>query len=320
MGDNLPVYIVRRLGVGLLVLLILSFAVFVLLYISPGNVIDALLGAAPRTPQTVAALRRQFHLDKPFLVQYWIWLKGALQLHLGQSDVTQANVAETLRQRLPISLFLGFYAYILTILLGVGAGVLAALKNSKSGGKVVVAGSIIALCAPAFVTGVFLLYLFAIVWKIFPIAGAGAGFTDRVWHLTLPAIALALPAAAFVLRHTRASVLGVLNQDYVTFARARGLGSNRILFAYALRNALIPVVTASGLMLAFLVTGAVLVETTFSVPGIGQLLVSSATVKDLPMLQGLTMVVAIIVILANLAADVLYALIDPRIRLGRRGG
>jgi peptide/nickel transport system permease protein len=314
----LAIFIVRRLIVGLMVLLILSFAVFVLLYISPGNVIDALLGAAPRTPQTVAVLRRQFHLDKPFLVQYWIWLKGALQLHLGQSDVTQANVAQTLRQRLPISLFLGLYAYLITLVLGVGGGVLAALKNSKSGGKVVVAGSIVALCAPAFVTGVFLLYLFSIVWKIFPIAGAGAGFTDRLWHLTLPAIALALPAAAFVLRHTRASVLGVLDQDYVTFARARGLGATRILYSYTLRNALIPVVTASGLMLAFLVTGAVLVETTFSVPGIGQLLVSSATVKDLPMLQGLTMVVAIVVILANLVADVLYALIDPRVRLGRR--
>jgi peptide/nickel transport system permease protein len=320
MRNDLLIYIVRRLLIGALVLLIMSFAVFVLLYISPGNVVDALLGAAPRTPQTVANLRQKFHLDKPFLVQYWIWLKGALQLHLGQSDVTQANVAATLGQRLPISLFLGFYAYVITILLGVSGGILAALKNSKSGGRLVVAGSIIALCAPAFVTGVFLLFLFAIEVKWFPIAGAGAGFGDRLWHLTLPAIALALPGAAFMLRHTRASVLGVLNQDYVTFARARGLSWRRILVTYSLRNALIPVVTASGLMLAFLVTGAVLVETTFSVPGIGQLLVSSATVKDLPMLQGLTMVVAIIVIVANLLADIAYALIDPRIRLGRQGG
>ncbi|HET7571256.1 MAG TPA: ABC transporter permease [Gaiellaceae bacterium] len=319
MRNDLLIYIVRRLFVGLLVLVILSFAVFVLLFISPGNVVDVLLGAAPRTPQTVANLRHQFHLDKPFLVQYWIWLRDAVQLHFGTSNVTQANVVTELQRRLPISMFLGFYAYLITLLLGIIPGVIAALKNTKNMGRLVVASSIVALCAPAFVTGVFLLFLFAVVWHLFPIAGAGdPAFVDRLWHLTLPALALALPAAAFVLRHTRASVLTVMNQDYVTFARARGLGWRRIVLTYTLRNALIPVVTASGLMLAFLITGAVLVETTFSVPGIGLLLVTSAQVKDLPMLQGLCVVVAIIVIVANLLADILYALIDPRIRLGRK--
>ena len=189
---------------------------------------------------------------------------------------------------------------------GVAVGVIAAMKSNRVAGKFVVAGSIFALCAPAFVTGVFLLYLFAIEWPLFPVAGAGSGFVDGLRHLTLPAIALALPASAFILRHTRASMLGVLNQDYVTFARARGLSSKRIMLTYSLCNVLIPVVTASGLMLAVLVTGAVLVEETFSLPGIGLLLVSSATAKDLPMLQGLTMVVAAIVILVNLLADVAY--------------
>jgi len=319
MRGDLLVFITRRLIVGLLVLFVLSFAVFVLLYISPGSVIDALLGTTPRTPQMVTFLKHRFHLDQPFLSQYWIWLKGAIQLHFGTSSITQGPVSEEINRRLPTSLFLGLYAYLLTIVLGVVPGVLAALKNNKAVGKLVVAGSIVALCAPAFVTGVFLLYLFAIVWPIFPVAGGGAGFVDELWHLTLPAVALGLPASAFILRHTRASVLGVLNQDYVTFARARGLGWGRIMLTYSLRNALIPVVTASGLMLAVLITGAVLVEETFSLPGIGQLLVSSATSKDLPMLQGLTMVVAAIVILANLLADVAYALIDPRIRLGKRG-
>jgi peptide/nickel transport system permease protein len=318
MRADLLLFIVRRLIVGALVLLVLSFAVFVLLYISPGSVIDALLGTTPRTPQMVHFLKHRFHLDQPFLTQYWIWLKGTIQLHFGTSSITQGPVSEEIKRRLPTSLLLGLYAYFLTLLLGVVPGFIAALKNNKATGKLVVAGSMVALCAPAFVTGVFLLYLFAIVWPIFPVAGAGAGFVDGLRHLTLPAIALALPASAFILRHTRASVLGVLNQDYVTFARARGLSSRRIMLTYSLRNALIPVVTASGLMLAVLITGAVLVEQTFSLPGIGQLLVSSATSKDLPMLQGLTMVVATIVILANLLADVAYALIDPRIRLRRR--
>lgn len=315
---DILIFIVRRLAIGAVVLVALSFAVFALLYASPGNVVNALLGELPRTPQTVAALRRQFHLDQPFFTQYWIWLKGALQLHFGRSSISEGPVVDQIKQRLPISLFLGLYAYLLTLLLGVVPGVVAAMRNSRAFGRVIVAGSIVGLVAPAFVTGVFLLYVFAIEWPLFPVSGAGSGFIDRLWHLTLPAIALALPSAAFVLRHTRASVLGVLNQDYVTFARARGLGWGRIMFAYALRNALIPVVTASGLMLAVLVTGAVLVETTFSVPGIGLLLVSSANSKDLPMIQGLTLVIAVMVILANLLADVLYALIDPRIRLGRR--
>ena len=318
MRADLLIFIVRRVIVGAVVLLVLSFAVFVLLYISPGSVIDALLGTTPRTPELVAFLKHRFHLDQPFLTQYWTWLKGAIQLHFGTSSISEGPVSTEIRRRLPTSLFLGFYAYLLTIVLGVVPGFVAALKNNKAVGKLVVAGSIVALCAPAFVTGVFLLYLFAIVWPIFPVAGAGSGFFDELWHLTLPAVALGLPASAFILRHTRASVLGVLNQDYVTFARARGLSSRRIMLTYSLRNALIPVVTASGLMLAVLITGAVLVEQTFSLPGIGQLLVSSATSKDLPMLQGLTMVVAAIVILANLLADVAYALIDPRIRLGRR--
>ena len=318
MRADLLIFIGRRLVVGAVVLAILSFAVFVLLYISPGNVVDAMLGPSPRTPQEVAFLRRRFHLDEPFMTQYWIWLRGALQLHFGTSNLTGGAVIEEIKRRLPTSLFLGFYAYLLTLVLGVVPGVIAAVKNSKASGRLIVAGSIFALCAPAFVTGVFLIYLFAIVWPIFPVAGAGSGFRDELWHLTMPAVALALPASAFILRHTRASVLGVINQDYVTFARARGLGWGRIMLTYALRNALIPVVTASGLMLAVLVTGAVLVETTFSLPGIGLLLVSSATSKDLPMLQGLTLVVATIVILANLFADVAYALIDPRIRLGRR--
>jgi peptide/nickel transport system permease protein len=168
------------------------------------------------------------------------------------------------------------------------------------------------------VSGVFLLYVFAIVVHWFPAFGTGEGFFDEAWHLTLPAVALALSGSAYVLKHTRAAMIGVLEQDYVTFARARGLSWKRILLAYALRNALIPVVTVSGLILAFVITGAVLVEETFSLPGVGSLLVQSATLKDLPMIQGVAMVIAVVIMVANLAADLVYVAVDPRIRLGRR--
>jgi peptide/nickel transport system permease protein len=151
----------------------------------------------------------------------------------------------------------------------------------------------------------------------FTVSGPGAGFFGDLWHLTLPAFALALTGMAFLTKHTRAAVIGVLDQDYLTFARARGLSPNRVLLVYALRNALIPVVTMSGLILSYVIVGAVLVEDTFSLPGIGQLLVQSANAKDLPMLQGVAVLVATIIIVANLLADIAYIVVDPRIRLGR---
>lgn len=317
-GRDIFWYIVRRL-IGIFVLLfVVSFAVFSLLYISPGSVIDVLLGTNTRTPQLVASLRHEYHLDEPFLTQYWIWVKNAFQFHFGNSIVSTLPVTDEITGRLPTSLFLGIYAYILTMVIGVGLGILAALRKWGAADRGIVAGSIVALSTPAFVSGVFLLYIFAVELPWFPVFGDGQWFVDRLWHLTLPAIALALVASAYVLKHTRAAMIGVLDQDYVTFARARGLSGRRVLFTYALRNALIPVVTISGLILAFVITGAVLVEVTFSVPGIGQLLVQSATAKDLPMIQGTAIVVAVTIMLSNLLADLVYMAVDPRIRFGAR--
>jgi peptide/nickel transport system permease protein len=297
-------------------LIVVSFAVFSLLYISPGDPVDVLLGTRPRTPEMVTMLRHEYHLDKPFLTQYWLWAKEAIQFNFGNSIETTLPVTDEITARLPTSLFLGIYAYLVTMMLGVGLGVAAALKRRGAIDRGIVGGAVVALSTPAFVSGVFLIYLFGIVVHWFPTFGKGSGFGDQLYHLTLPAIALALVGSAFVMKHTRAAMMNVLDQDYVTFARARGLSSQRILVVYALRNALIPVVTISGLILAFLITGAVLVEVTFSISGIGQLLVQSATNKDLPMIQGVAMVVAVIIMVANLLADLLYVAVDPRIRLG----
>jgi peptide/nickel transport system permease protein len=162
------------------------------------------------------------------------------------------------------------------------------------------------------------LYVFAILLPWFPAFGKGSGFVDELWHMTLPAIALASVVMAYVVKHTRAAMIKALDQDYVTFARARGLSAWRVLTVYALRNALIPIVTISGLLLSFLITGAVLVEVTFSLPGIGGLLVQSANTKDLPMIQGVALVIAVVVMGVNLIADLLYLAVDPRIRLGKR--
>lgn len=310
-------YVARRLLVMLGLLVVISFGVFSLMYVAPGSVVDVLLGTAPRTPETVAALNQQYHLDEPFLTQYWLWARGALHLDFGTSIQTSLPVTDEIRNRLPTSLFLGIYAYVLTMILGIGLGVVAALRRRTVFDRGIVGATVVALSTPAFVSGVLLLYLFAIVVPWFPAFGRGEGFVDELWHLTLPAVALALLGSAYVLKHTRAALIGVLDADYVTFARARGLSWWRILRVYALRNALIPVVTISGVILAFLITGAVLVEVTFSLGGLGELLVQSATTKDLPMLQGVALVVAVVIMVTTLLADLAYVAADPRVRLGQ---
>lgn len=312
------VFIAKRLAAMLLLLVLLSFGVFCLVYVAPGTPVDAYLAGKPATPELVKALEQQFHLNEPFFTQYWIWAREAIQLDFGNSTQTTLPVTDEIGARIGGSAFLGIYAYILTLVLGVVPGVIAALRHRGFIDRGLVAGAVVTLSTPPFVMGVFLLYVFAILVPVFPVAGQGEGFFDRLWHLTLPALALALTVSAFLLRHSRAAVITALEQDYVTFARARGLSWGRILSRYTLRNALIPVVTVSGALLTYFVTGAVLVEATFSLGGIGQLLVQSANSSDLPMIQGLTLIIAVMIVVANLLADLAYLAIDPRIRFERR--
>ncbi|WP_432990316.1 ABC transporter permease [Dactylosporangium sp. CA-233914] len=315
--SSLLIYIARRLAAMVLLLILLSFVIFSLTYLTPGSPVDVLLGPNTRTPETVAALTAKYHLNEPFFTQYWYWVKGAAQLDFGDSIQTTLPVTDQITSRLPTSLYLGGYAYIVALALGIIPGVVAAMRRGGALDRVTVAGSIVALSTPAFVSGVFALYLLAVVVPIFPVAGLGEGFVDGLWHLTLPAIALALSVMAFLVRHTRAAMIGVLDQDYVTFARARGMSARRVMLKYALRNALMPIVTISGTLLSSLIIGAVVVEQTFSLNGVGSLLVQSVMSKDVPMIQGLALVIAALIIVMNLLADIAYIVIDPRIRLGR---
>jgi peptide/nickel transport system permease protein len=313
----LLLYVIRRLLMLGVLLVALSFVIFSLLYLAPGDPVDILLGFNSRTPETVRALRHEYHLDHSFLEQYWLWAKEAAQFHFGRSIQTSLPVTDEIRVRLPVTLFLGLYAYILTLIFGVTLGVAAALKKQRVSDRGITAGTVVGLSTPVFVSGIFLLYLFAILLPWFPVFGRGSGFGDELWHLTLPATALAMHSSAYVVKHTRAAMINVLDQDFIVFARARGLSPRRVLLRYALRNALIPVITISGIILGGLIAGAVLVEATFSLPGIGSLLVESATAKDLPLLQGVAMLIAVVIMVANLLTDLAYMAADPRIRLGR---
>lgn len=298
-------------------LVVVAFAVFSLNYIAPGSVIDQLLPPGTRTRAAIALLTRENHLNEPFFAQFGWWAWRAIHLNFGTSILGSVPVTSVIAPRLPVSLFLGMYAFLLTMVFGLVSGVVAALRKDTAADRGVVGISIIGLSTPVFVGGVVLIYVFAVVVHWFPVSGTGSGFWDETWHLTLPAIALALSITAFVLKHTRASLLRVVDADYVTFARARGLSRTRVLLTYQLRNALIPVVTIAGVVLSSLIIGAVVVEDTFSVPGIGQLTVQSAAGKDAPVLQCIALLVAVIVMGANLLADLVYMIVDPQVRLVR---
>jgi peptide/nickel transport system permease protein len=312
------VFLTRRLLVAALLLVVVSFLVFTLLTISPGSAETTLLGARPATPETVEAIRSEYHLEDPFVEQYWYWASGAAQLDLGRSITSGDTVTHLVGERLPVSLALAGYTLLLVLVIGVPLGLLAGIRHGTVIDRTVTTLTVVGMSAPAFAVGLLLLYVFGVELGWFPVFGAGEGFVDRVHHLTLPAIALALALGALVVRQTRAAALDVMTEDYVTFARARGLDRRRIVTAYALRNVSLPIVTSGGFILIVALSGAVLVETVFSLPGIGSLVVESVTTKDVPVVQGVSLMLAFYVIVVNVLIDLSVMVIDPRTRYSPR--
>lgn len=318
-GTHWRRFLVKRLGGLVGLLLIISFGIFSLMHIAPGSAEEMLLsGRRPPSPERVEAIRARYGLGKPFLTQYLFWVRNALEFDFGRSIRTGQPVVTAIAGRSGLTAFLGGYAFAIIMALGVPLGMLAAIKRRSAIDRATVGLSVVGVSAPAFATGILLLYVFAVLLGWFPAFGAGGdGFLDQLWHLTLPAVALALTGLAPIIRYTRTGMLEALDQDYVVFASARGLPRWRVIFGYGLRNALIPVITASGLILGVMLTGAVLVEVTFSLPGLGSLLIEAVNWHDIPVVQGLAMMTATVVILVNLLTDILYLFIDPRIRFGR---
>jgi peptide/nickel transport system permease protein len=316
-GRDLLRLVLWRLAVAVPLLLLISLGVFALVHLAPGDPVRALLGTRPSDPATLEALRERYNLNDPFVVQYGKWLWQVLQGDLGRSINGNRSVLSAIKERAGLTILLTFMSTIIVLIVGVFLGMVAALKRGSWLDRAVVMTGVFGISSPAFVTGIFLLYFFGVVLGWFPTFGAGRGFADRLWHLTLPALALALSVMAIVVKITRASVIEELDKDYVAFAKARGLSRRRIIFAYVLRNALVPVVTAAGLIVVGLLAGAIYVEVTFALPGLGSLIVDAVQKRDIPLIQGTTLVFSVFVVLINLIIDVAYTLIDPRIRFGR---
>ncbi|MFB6610337.1 ABC transporter permease [Agromyces sp. NPDC056379] len=311
------IYVLKRVVALALVLLVSSFIVFSGMYLAPGSPEQFLVQGRTVTPEVLEVIRAQYGLDDPFLVRYWNWLIDVLHGDFGRSLVTQQDVSTLVESRLPTTLFLATYAAILIVFVGVGLGVLAATRSGAFE-KIVVFGSNLGFAVPTFFAALVLMAVFGSNLGWFPVSGSGEGFTDRIWHLTLPAIALAFPAIAVVARITRTAVREEQGSEHVVMAIARGVPKRIVLGRHTLRNSLLPVTTVLGTNIAGLLASAFVIEYAFTLDGIGSLLVNSVQKKDFAVVQAIALIMVLAFGLINLIVDLLYAVIDPRVRLAKK--
>jgi peptide/nickel transport system permease protein len=315
MHPLLKLILVRLLALAPM-LLALSVASFALVHVIPGDPALVMMGGEGTT-QAVEELRRQLGLDRPLHVRYLEWLGKIAQGDLGQSLYNRTQVSEELLWRMPTTLVLVTLALLFAIGIGIPAGLLsAAFRNSwiDHAARLL---TLVSLSLPSFWLGLMLIILFSLWLDLLPIVGyepVTRGLSKAIPYLILPSLALGTHLAALLTRLTRSSMLEVLNQDYVRTARAKGLGDRVVLMRHALRNALIPLVTVIGINMGILLGGTAVIETVFVLPGVGQLVVRSLYNRDLPVIQGLILYVAVVYVLINLLVDILYTYLDPRLR------
>jgi peptide/nickel transport system permease protein len=307
-------YVGRRLLGMLPILLGISVLVFMLVHLIPGNPAVTILGNKA-TPERVALLNHQWGLDQSLPAQYANFLGRVLRGNLGQSLFYDVSVGSLVLQKVPITLFLIAYGGLLALIIAVPLSVLAALKRDRLPDHLVRAVPLVGLGFPAFWLGFILLLIFSIKWQVFPVGDYGeGGFADHLYHMTLPALTVALAMVPILIRSLRAALLEVLGSEYITTARAKGLGERRVLVRHGLRNAIISTVAVLGVNLAYLVGGTLVIEKVFNLGGVGQLMIDSVFQRDFPVIQAVTLVFAVFVVLIYLATDVTQALLDPRMR------
>ncbi|HTW99340.1 MAG TPA: ABC transporter permease [Acidimicrobiales bacterium] len=300
-----------RLASLVLTLLVASIAIYGALYLAPGDP-ATLLAGGHATPGELAAIASQEHLDEPFVTRYWNWLVGVLHGNLGESFVYREPVTALLSGRVLNTVFLVVYASILIIVGGVALGLVAGLRRRL--GTVITIGTSVGLATPSFVAAIVLITVFAVHLRWFPVLGSGTGFTDRLSHLTLPAAALALSWMAYTAQLTRAAVREELGKEHVETAHSRGIRERRVVSRHVLRNAMIPITTVSGLTIAGLIAGDVVVEQAFGVNGLGSFLVQSALQKDFASVQAVALLLVATFVVVNAAVDFWSLALDPRLR------
>jgi len=302
-------HLAGRLGQAALLLVGVSFITFILLYILPADPARQLAGRSA-TPETVETLRQQLGLDRPFHEQYLRYLGNLVQGDLGRSYTQKTEVAEVVAARLPPTLLLMAAAIVVELMIGLTIGVLAALRPGSRFDQGAMIVSFVGVSTPQFVGGILMLYVFAVQLDWFPVGGYG---TFR--HLVLPAVTLGVLGAGWYSRMMRSSMLDVLARDFIRTARAKGIPEGRVVVVHALRNAVLPVIAMIGIDVGLFMSGAVIVESVFGWPGIGQLAWQAIQQVDIPIIMGVTLVAAVAIVLGNLIADLAAPFVDPRIRL-----
>lgn len=330
-------YLIRRTLESIPVIIGVSILVFMLLRLIPGDPAIAILGERA-TPENVEAIRERLGLNKPLPEQYVIWVSGLLRGDLGNTVRGNIPIANELRARFPATVELSLVAITLATIIGVPLGIISAVRRNSFIDTSTMFGALLGVSVPIFVLGLLLIYLFGVQLRWLPfigrmdssiqletrtglfvidsiLTGNWTALQNAIIHLILPALTLFTVPLAIIARITRSSMLEVLNQDYIRTARAKGLGERPVVITHALRNALLPIITIIGLQLGTLLSGAVLTETIYSWPGIGKWLYDSIVARDYPIVQSVTLIIALIYVIINFLVDLLYAVVDPRIRV-----
>jgi len=312
----LGAYLVRRLGLMLVTLFGISVVIFMLLRLTPGNIADILFDAGGFVdPADKARIEADLGLDKPIPVQYVVWIGGLLRGDLGMSYQTERPALEEIAPRIPITARLAGLALLFAVALGVPLGVVSAVKQDTKLDYILRVISLSGLSMPAFWLGLLILMAFVAYFGTIPIYSSEPnGFWNALLMYSVPAAAVGFRSQAFLMRITRSSMLEVLRQDYIRTARSKGASETMINYYHALKNALLPVVTVIGLEAAILLSGLVVVETVFNIPGVARFLVEAVRWRDYPMVQNLVMFIGVVVVTINFIVDMLYAALDPRIK------
>lgn len=309
-------FVLRRLLTLIPVLALVSFLSFSLIYLVPGDPAQALLGDNVGDEQLYQQLRSEMGLDKSFLGQFWAWVHDLLTGSLGQSTSGQ-SVLSQIGASVGPTLQLATMAMVIAIVVGISLGIVAAYRVDTKTDTIISTASVVGFSAPGFLIGILLLYLFSIVWPVFP-SGGYIPFLESplesIQSLVLPAVALSFALTAVLVRQMRGAMLQTLSQDFILVARAKGLSSKSVLLVHAVKNSVIPVLTVIGLQLGTVFGGVAVIETVFSIPGLGRLAVDSIANRNYPVLQAVILFSACIVIAANFLTDLLYAFVDPRVR------
>ena len=308
--------LVRRLLGAVPILLIVSLITFAMIHLIPGDPAAAIAGMSA-TPEQIANIRRDLGLDQPLLAQLGDWYFNLLHGDLGRSLLLGQPVVQATMLRLPVTLALSAYALVLTLLIGLVSGILAALRQNTWVDQAAMVFAMLGISLPSFYLGLLMIIVLGVDLRWLPTGGYIAFTDDPLGWLatsTMPAISLALLLAGLLARITRSTMLEVLRQDYIRTARAKGLPDRTVVLKHALANALIPITTVVGIIVSLLISGSVVIETLFSIPGIGQLLTQAVLNRDYPMVQGGLLITTALLVLVNIGVDVSYALLDPRVR------